>query len=370
MCISWIALSLVKGLGPATFKRIIEKYRDPEIFFEYFIDAQREGIISEEIATEIKASKNLLFKKAEEQKIVAEKKKIKIISLCEPSYPFSLKEIFAPPPLLYVKGDISVLLNYGAAVVGTRNPTLYGRKATEAITEELVESNLVVVSGLAMGIDTIAHETTLRNGGKTVAVLGSGLDNIYPKFNERLAERIAEAGCVISEFPFGTFPEAFNFPRRNRIISGCSAAVVVVEDGERSGSLITAKYALQQGREVYAVPGSIFSPQSRGTFNLIKEGAIPISSGRELAEDIRVITNRVLLKEEVKNKEEKNIRENINFTEEEIIILDILSKDKPTHIDEIAEQKGIAVPDLFVTLLNLELKGMIQQCGGQHFVKV
>lgn len=370
MCIAWIALSLVRGLGPATFKKIIEKYGDPENFFEAIKDNKAEGILSEEIKTEIIKNKSLLFKKAEEQKILAEKKKVKIITYNDKAYPLYLKEIFAPPPLLYVKGDASVLSQYCVAVVGTRSPTLYGRKATELITEELVESNLVIVSGLAMGIDTIAHETTLKKGGKTIAVLGSGVDNIYPRFNEKLAEKISEGGCVISEFPLGTFPEAFNFPRRNRIISGCSVAIVVVEAGEKSGSLITAKYALQQGREVYAVPGSIFSPQSKGTFNLIKEGAMPLSSGRVLAEDIKVITNRELIVKETKKEEEKSHRENINFTKEEIIILDILSKDKPTHIDEIAEKQGIAGPDLFVTLLNLELKGIIQQCGGQHFVKV
>jgi DNA processing protein len=296
---------------------------------------------------------------------MAYRAKVEVLTLADPRYPLYLREIFAPPPLIFVGGDLSVLSRHAVAIVGSRSPTVYGKQATTLICRELVERHFTIVSGLARGIDTVAHETALQHGGITIAVLGSGVDVVYPHINASLTNRIRESGVILSEFPMGSAPETFNFPRRNRIISGCSAAVIVVEAGEKSGSLITARHALQQGREVCAVPGPINSPLSRGTFNLIREGATPVRSGYELADSLVVVSNS---QHTAMLPSKPGLPETF-FSQEERLVFDGLS-DRPMHIDAIAEQLNVPIPDLFVMLLNLELKGLVQQCSGQQFIRV
>jgi DNA processing protein len=302
---------------------------------------------------------------AETQLESASKYGVSVVTLSDKDYPQYLREIFAPPPLLYVKGCREVLKRHAVSVVGTRNPTSYGKNSATTITRELVEHNLVIVSGLARGIDTFAHECCIQSQGVTIAVLGSGLDTIYPPVNRDLASKICEKGVLISEFPMGTPPEAFNFPRRNRIISGLSAAVIVVEAGLRSGSLITAQFALQQGRDIFAVPGPITSLMSVGTFNLIREGAVPARSGHEIAESLKVILSPVV---------------QCAFTalpvfnpglllESEWKIFQQLS-DVPVRIDDLSVMLGIEIADLYPVLLNLEIKGLIHQGSGQSFTKI
>ncbi len=357
-------MNSVKGLGPVGFGRLLERYGSPEaVLKESPEKIAGEGLISPEVARQLNSPQ--LIKAAELQLKLAEQTGAVVLTLADNRYPPYLREIFAPPPVIFVKGNLSVFQRHAIAVVGTRSPSAYGKQATLHITKELVEHNFVIVSGLARGIDTAAHEAALDAKGATIAVLGSGVDNIYPRVNNALAERIVSSGCIISEFPFGTAPEAFNFPRRNRIISGCAAAVIVVEAGEKSGSLITARYALRQGREVCAVPGPIHSPLSVGTFNLIKEGATPVRSGHELAEALVAVTSPMLVADvSLKSEMPEDV-----FTEEERRILEGLS-DIPMDIDTIASRHSIPLSDLFVALLNLELKGLIQQCGGQQFIRV
>lgn len=216
---------------------------------------------------------------------------IKAITIKDPEYPKLLKETFNPPTNMYVRGNYKILNKPGIAIVGTRKNTAYGERATDNIAGELAKSGFVIISGLALGIDTIAHKSALKNNGVTIAVLGSSIDgqSIYPKENLKLAEEIiASGGAVISEYPSPTPPTKYTFPQRNRIVSGLSEATLVIEAPERSGALITARYALEQNREVFAVPGDIFSENSIGTNNLIKQGAKPITSAKEIISSLGI----------------------------------------------------------------------------------
>ncbi len=364
MSFAWVFLNNLHRLGAVGFAKLLERYGSPEAVLEEApANLRREGMISAEAADQLR---DPVFRERVEQQLeTARQMHITILTLEDERYPQYLREIFAPPPVLYVRGDCSVFERHAVAVVGSRSPTVYGKHATATVVRELAECSFVIVSGLARGIDAVAHETAVAAGGETIAVLGCGVEEVYPRSNRELGERIIENGCIVSEFPMGTPPEAFNFPRRNRIISGLSTAVVVVEAGEKSGSLITAGYALQQGREVAAVPGPINSPLSRGTFNLIRDGATPVRNGRELAESLAVITSHRLNTDRIPPSEPP---ENI-FTDDERRVLEGLTNE-PLRIDAIAEQLGMAVTDLFVMLLNLELKGFVQQCSGQQYVRV
>jgi len=364
MSVAWIALNSVNGLGAVTFGKLLDRYGSPEAVLALSSEQLvADGLVSAAIAAGIHDP--ALMEKAQHQHALAEQSGVVTLTLHDKHYPPFLKEIFAPPPLLFARGNLSALSYHSVAIVGSRSPTVYGKHATAQITRELTHHHFTIVSGLARGIDTVAHETTLECGGSTIAVLGCGIDNIYPRSNKELAERICATGLLISEFPFKTPPEAFNFPRRNRIISGCSAAVIVVEAGEKSGSLITARYALQQGREVCAVPGPINSPLSRGTFTLIRDGATPVRSGHELAESLSVVTVPDAFTQAHCHKEPSESL----FTIEERQVYDTLSNE-PMGIDTIAEMQQKPMEELFVVLLNLELKGLVQQCSGQQFIKI
>jgi DNA processing protein len=362
MPLHWIALNAVRGLGPVRIKQLLERYGEPEaVFNQPPSKLVEQGIVSESIASQL--GEPSLFRFAQEQLNWAERLKVSVITYNDSSYPSCLKEIFAPPPIIYVKGRIEVLQRHAMAVVGTRVPTVYGKKVTESICTELVERRLVIVSGLARGIDTCAHQSCISHKGETVAVLGCGLDRCYPSENRELSEKIVENGVLLSEFPLGTPPEAYNFPRRNRIISGLSSAVLVVEAGVKSGSLITAHYALQQGREVFAVPGPISSPLSMGTFNLIKNGAVPARSGHEIAQSLKVTTLSLEnqtgcpsagFSMELLQDSEKDVFEQLSTI--------------PVRIDDLSTRTGIPVAALYPLLLNLELKGFIRQLSGQLYV--
>jgi DNA processing protein len=291
---------------------------------------------------------------------------VTVLIQADDAYPMYLKEIFAPPPVLYVKGDLSALGGHALAVVGTRKPTPYGVRCARALAEELCGS-AAIASGLAVGVDTAAHERCLELGGRTIAVLGCGIDRVYPPENKGLAKRICEHGALVSEFPPGTVPEAYNFPRRNRVISGISCGVIVVEAGEKSGALITADYALQQNRVVFAVPGPIDSPMSVGTFKLIKDGAVPVRSAADIFEHISAVSFAPLLA-----APPQGIRSEAPpaaLPENELTVWDALS-DEPQRVDTISEICGVEIPQLLAILLNLELKGFITQTGGQQFRRV
>ncbi|UNC91817.1 DNA-processing protein DprA [Candidatus Contubernalis alkaliaceticus] len=285
-------------------------------------------------------------------------KGIQVITYEDEDYPESLKHIHAPPALLYVKGAALFEKHPRIAVVGTRKCTPYGKKIAVEVSQTLAEQGFTVVSGMARGIDTLAHLSCLKAGGRTIAVLGSGLDVIYPRENESLSKKIVENGALVSEFPLGTKPLPRNFPMRNRIISGLSLGVVVVESAHKSGALITADCALEQGREVFAVPGNIDSPYSRGCNRLIKQGAVlldsPIDILQELGYDV------------IYESEEQ---ENVCLTLQEEELLRFLTS-QPIHVDSLREQCGLSSRQLNALLTLLELKKIIKQFPGKYFVRI
>ncbi len=295
---------------------------------------------------------------------ILRRKAYTLLTLEDPEYPEGLKEIYDPPFVLYCAGRTEALANPAVAVVGSRKPTAYGRVMAEKLGDDLASRGCVIVSGMARGIDACAHSGALRSG-RTVAVLGSGLDICYPRENGGLFERIMEKGAVLSEFPLGTPPLGHHFPIRNRIISGLSLGLVVVEAADRSGSLISAKFALDQGREVLAVPGSAFSEQSRGANGLLRDGAGLVETWEDVAGALPPPWKENLLAE--KDKKGQNRRDSLD--REEKALIGVLSPEIPIHIDDLAEKTGHSVARLLALLLGLELKGWVVQHPGKNFLR-
>jgi len=280
----------------------------------------------------------------------------RLVALEDDCYPRLLKEMASPPLVLFVRGELRPEDEQALALVGTRRPTAYGKDVARQLSGELASHGVTIVSGLARGIDRIAHEAALEAGGRTIAVLGNGLDVVYPPEHAPLADRIAGQGALVTEFPPGEQPLAKNFPVRNRLISGLSLGVVVVEAPRKSGALITANFALDQGRTVYAVPGSIFSPMSAGTLQLLREGATPIGSAGEILDDLRLEARQLALE----------ARTLLPASPEERDILAHLAAG-PCHIDELAAQLGLAVSQVSALVLQMQLKGLVRHLGAQHY---
>lgn len=279
---------------------------------------------------------------------------VKIVSLKDENYPENLKNISHPPLFLYYRGDLSLAYGKTIGVVGTRRATTYGKNCCEKIVDDLVDGNVVTVSGLALGIDIICHKRTIEKGGKTIAVVGSGLDVIYPAENKKYWKEIGENHLIISEFPFGTAPNPYNFPQRNRIIVGLSKGIAVIESKEKGGSLITAYLALEEGRDVFAVPGDIYSPVSVGTNELIKKSeAKLITSGKDILDEYGW---------SIKNSIELN---QIDMSEDEKKIYDILSREK--NLDEIIIESGISAKNLLAHLMDMEIRGIVSSVAGGKY---
>lgn len=287
------------------------------------------------------------------------------ISELDPDYPETLKELADRPPVLYVKGIWPVASALALGIVGTRHPTPYGICAAERFTLDFVRKGAITVSGLAAGIDTCVHRTTLKENGLTVAVLGHGFEYQYPSQNKDLFAEIAERGTLVTEFPFETGPDARHFPRRNRIISGLSRGVVVVEAGRRSGALITARYAAEQGRDVFVIPGSIYSQQSRGCHQLIKEGARLVETTDEVLADYGFTARATELATEPASEPAAPSLEGLSSAE--IQVVKLLSS-VPVSVDELGELSGVSIHRLAEVLLSLEIKGRIRAMPGQQYV--
>jgi DNA processing protein len=288
------------------------------------------------------------------------------------NYPRLLREISSPPSVLYIRGKLLPGDERAIAVVGTRHPTPHGKSATEKICEELVRYGFTIISGLAHGIDSIAHRSALQAGGRTIGVLGCGIDRVYPASNAWLFHEVMMKGCLISEFPLGTPPNAYNFPKRNRIISGMALGTIIAEAGEKSGALITANYALEQNRELFAIPGPIDSEKSAGVNRLIEEGAIPVTSARIVAETLLpsiepLYPTPVEMAKPVQELKEETPEYKPSSAEQKLLA--ILSKE-PVHIDTIAERLGIPIKDVLSLLFAFELKGVVKQFPGKYFIKV
>jgi DNA processing protein len=293
----------------------------------------------------------------EEEMEKLERHGVKAFTYHDDGYPARLKQIYDYPPILYVKGSLLPQDEWCLAVVGTRKATVYGRQAAEEIVSDLARNKITIVSGLARGIDSIAHRSALEAGGRTIAVFGCGLDIVYPGENTSLAKSITTNGALISEFPLGIEPRRENFPLRNRIMSGLSLGVLVVEAGDTSGAMITARLALEQNREVFAVPGSILSPSSRGTNNLIQEGAKLIRDYTDILEELnlRAVAHQIELKEV------------IPASDTETLLLKQLSAE-PVHIDEVCRSSGLPIATVSSTLAMMELKGMVRQVGTMSYI--
>jgi len=337
----WIRLNLIPGVGGARYKKLLDYFGTPGRILLTSKDelCQVEGI-SEQTAQNIIAYKNKV--PVEKELKLIQQHKINLLTLSDENYPQNLKSIYDPPILLYLKGDFKLHDNISVAIVGTRRATVYGKTVAEKISGELGARNVTIVSGMARGIDTEAHRGCLSKGGRTIAVLGSGLSKIYPPENKKLVEKIASQGAVISEFPMETKPDKGNFPLRNRVISGLTLGTVVVEAGEKSGALITAELALEQGREVFAIPGNIFSRYSRGTHKLIK-----------------------FKKTEPKPVSAKETKLNC----EEEAIYNILELE-PLYIDEICQRANVPITRVNQVLLCLEMKGLARQLPGKNYIRL
>ena len=357
---SLLSLVSVPGLGPHRIRSLVGHFGSSQAVLDAEIkELSHVENIDEKIAHNIKSKVDHAF--ANHQLSLIEKHKIKLITYWDKEYPDILKKIYDPPVLLYVKGSLWEDDENGIGVVGTRTASQYGRWVAERFGEDLARMGVTVVSGMARGIDTCAHRGAIKGGGKTVAVMGCGIDIIYPPENQKLYEQIAENGAVISEFSMGTDPVGAYFPRRNRIISGLSLGTVVVEAGKKSGALITAYLALDQGREVFAVPGSIRSFRSKGAHKLIKEGAKLVESVEDIIAEIPELKA---------NKGEKGRRDDFVklLSDKEKILLDVLSEE-PLHIDKIALDAKMGTSEALALLLSLELKNFVKQLSGMMFVR-
>jgi DNA processing protein len=292
-----------------------------------------------------------------------ERHKVDALTCEDPNYPSRLKQIYDYPPVLYVRGSLPAEDEPCLAIVGTRRPTIYGRQVTEEIVTDLARSEVTIISGLARGIDSVAHRAALDAGGKTIAVFGSGLDIVYPGENARLAQTITEHGALVSEYPIGVRPKAENFPLRNRIMSGLSLGVLVIEAGERSGALITAHQAVEQDREVFAIPGSILSPASQGTNRLIQEGAKLVRNHADILQEL----NLSIAVQQSEIREFSPAEISVPEGSAEFAILKQLSSE-PNHIDEICRRSGLTMPEVSSTLAMFELKGIAKQVGNMSYV--
>ncbi len=352
----WFTLKSAPGIGNHLFKRLIHRFKSPEcvINASYEDLLQVEGL-NHRLASAIKQHKPSDSIKTEIDRAV--KKGYTLVTMTDPDYPPLLREIPDPPPFLYVCGRLDQTKRT-ISVVGSRNATSYGIVTTKRLSKHLAEKNFTVVSGMARGIDTAAHIGALLGRGKTIAVLGSGLDRIYPAENRKLFEEIAQNGAVISEFPIKTEPEAHNFPTRNRIISGISLGTVIVEATKKSGSLITARLAAEQNREVFAIPGNIHSFKSVGTHNLIKQGAKLVEHAQDILEELPF---------EMHDEGQSPVRKKqVLLSTDETSVFQALEP-YPIHIDDLVRKIGIDAGKLSSILLNLELKGVVEQAPGKRF---
>jgi DNA processing protein len=351
----WVAFSGIAGVGRVRISQLKEHFGSLQDAWKAPQGKLRQAGLESRSVDALLSIRSKISLDVEMEKL--EHYRVKPLICDDPLYPARLKQIYDYPPVLYVRGKLPAQDEPCLAIVGTRRPTVYGRQVTEEIVADLARSGLTIVSGLARGIDSVAHRTTLDAGGKTMAVLGSGPDIVYPGENIKLAQTIMEEGALVSEYPLGVKPRAENFPLRNRIMSGLSLGVLVVEAGEKSGALITAHQAAEQNREVFAIPGNILSPVSQGTNRLIQEGAKLV---RNYADILQELNLTIVVRQ-------AEIREFCPADEFESAILKQLTSE-PIHIDEICRQSGLAMPEASSTLAMLELKGIATQVGNMHYV--
>lgn len=354
----WLALNTVPGIGAVRYVALVKHFGSPQAVLEASpkaLNAVPE--IGEKVVQALRDQVKESF--AEEQLAKLDRANAKLISILDDDYPESLKRIYDPPPYLLVRGNILPQDRLAVGIVGSRLCTEYGRQVTEQLVRELSKAGLTIVSGLARGIDSIAHQTAIKSGGRTIAALGCGLDVIYPPENKKLYAEIAESGAVLTAYDFGTRPEKFNFPARNRIISGLSRGIIVVEARKGSGALVTAQHAVDQNREVFAVPGNITSVSSHGANELLKQGAIPVTQAADVLLALGIDPNvRTAAREKPR----------ISLPESEQLIYDSLST-QPQLVDNLSNSIHRPIGEVLSHLLSLEMAGLVRQLPGKLFVR-
>ena len=367
----WVALSLLPCIGPIAQRRALARYGDPGQIAHRLSPNGWLGLrgVGPGSVEEIRAARKDLRKRAEREVRRCERRGIRLITIDDDDYPAALGELPDAPVLLYLRGTLPERI-VRVAVVGSRRATAYGRRIAMGLGSSLAARGIEVVSGGARGIDTLSHRGALETGGRTTAVLGSGLLNPYPAENEALFEQIAERGAVLSEFELETRPRAENFPRRNRLISGLATAVVVVEATPRSGSLITVTHALEQGREVLAVPGPVSSEQSQGCHRLIQQGAKLVQEVEDILEELSPMYTAALpIPGSGLGSDGEKGRDSKGLDEDEAKILELLSDDpEPVHIDALADRAPFGVARLQTALFGLELRSLVEQIPGRYYL--
>jgi DNA processing protein len=357
-----LLLSSISGIGHTRIRTLVNKFGSPEKVFS----ASLHQLLATE-GFEQKNAEKILDASQRDPRFVdsqlklLEQYKTKIVTIWDADYPENLRNIFDPPAFLFVRGDILDADRFAVAIVGTRESTPYGKIMTEILARELALRGITIVSGLARGVDTVAHTAALQNGGRTLVVLGCGVDRIYPPENFKLAMDITEHGALISDYPMRTAPDAVNFPGRNRIISGLSLGTLIVEAGEKSGALITADYAIEQNREVFALPGNANVAQAKGPNRLIKNGAKLVENVDDILEELE---NKLM-----PMKKTANVPKALALSFQEQAIYDSIET-VPTHVDQISKLCNLTIAETLTHLLNLELTGAVRQLSGKHFVRI
>jgi DNA processing protein len=356
----WVVLNTAAGIGPVRFQRLLETCGSAEGAWR----ASEMELAAAGLERRTVTSLRQLRQRTSPEAITDSLGRLGIgtRTLLDPDYPPNLRQVADPPPVLFVRGRLSGTDRLAVALVGTRRATEYGRAVADRLARDLAAAGVTIVSGLAKGVDTLAHRAALQSGGRTIAVLGNGLDQVYPPENAGLARQIAEgeAGAIVSEFPPGVPPDAVNFPRRNRIISGLSLCTVIVEAGEKSGALITADFALEQGRDVFAVPGSIFNPNAVGSNQLLRQGAIPATSADDILETIGLALSTA--------EAAPLAGEDSGLQADEVALRSALAGE-PRHVDDLARTLGVDPGTVSATLAILELKGLARRVGSMLYTR-
>jgi DNA processing protein len=365
----WLALTMTNGIAARLSARLLEEFGSPDEVFRAPLPHLERCALPAAVAQAV--HKKHGFKRAEaELAKIRGIENLRLVNWTDPEYPKNLREIYDPPTLLYVRGNAAILSEISISVVGTRRPTLYGTQMAERLGRELAARGVTIVSGLARGIDAISHQGAMAANGRAIGVLGTGVNICYPKENKKLYEKVLERGAIISEFPLGTHPAPENFPIRNRIVAGMPAGVVVVEGAQYSGSLITARLAMEFGREVFAVPGNVTQSVSFAPNLLIRQGAKLVTNGADVIEDLPTPIRATLVRAEATEAEQRNLLAAASLTTPEKKIYELLSTDEPVHIDYIVERSGLNSSEVLATLFDLEMKGIVRQLPGKQFAKV
>jgi DNA processing protein len=367
--LSWLALALTPGLASRLSGRLLKEFGSPEEVFRAPLPHLERCKLPAAVAQAV--FKKQAFKRAEKELVsIRGIENCRLLSWSDPEYPQSLLQIYDAPVLLYVRGDAQVLNLPSISIVGTRRPTLYGTQMADRMGREIAARGVVVVSGMARGIDALAHKGAMTVNGRAVGVLGTGINVCYPRENKKLYEKVLERGAIVSEFPLGTHPAPENFPIRNRIVAGMPLGVVVVEGAQYSGSLITARLAMEFGREVFGVPGNVTQPVSFAPNQLIRQGAKLVTNGADVIEDLPTPVRAMLVQAEQPEAEQRNLLLAASLNSSEKKIYDLLNSDEAVHIDDIVERSGLNSSEVLATLFDLEMKGIVRQMPGKQFNKV